>query len=140
MTLSDAEIARIARRVVDLMAPVAVGVFGSYSVGAAKPESDLDLVVIGGAEHIPPSQRRRKVLAALRGIFHSVDAHVFTPEAFEAEAQEYLSFAWVIARQVRLYYAMPDALYRVPSLRLGRGFSPADRRLTDGADARKPAL
>jgi predicted nucleotidyltransferase len=131
MTLSEAEIARIARRIVERIAPLAVGVFGSYGVGTAKPGSDLDLVVIGGTKLIPPSQRRRAVLAALRGIFHPVDAHVFTPEEFETEAQEYLSFAWVIARQVRLYYALPDALDRVPSLRLGNGWTTTPVNSTD---------
>jgi predicted nucleotidyltransferase len=113
--LSEADIDRIVRRVVTRMSPLAVGLFGSYATGAARPASDLDLVVFTDAP-AAGGDPRRAVLGALRGIFHPVDAHVFVPERFEAEALERLSFAWVIVRQFRLCYAAPGALERLPSL------------------------
>jgi hypothetical protein len=47
---------------------------------------------------------------------HPLDVHVFTPEEFEADAREELSFAWVIAKQARVYYWTAEAAMQVPAL------------------------
>jgi predicted nucleotidyltransferase len=113
--LSDDDITRIADRIVRGYGPLAVGTFGSYATGRARDKSDLDLFVIKRTPE-PPSARRRAVVRLLFGVLHPVDAHVFTPEEFEQEAYEELSFAWVIARQARLYHWTVDAAEVVPSL------------------------
>ncbi|MNJ05842.1 hypothetical protein D3C73_1674380 [compost metagenome] len=41
---------------------------------------------------------------------HPLDVHVFTPEEFEADAREELSFAWIIAKQARVYYWTEEAV------------------------------
>lgn len=114
--LSEADIQRIVSRIVVGERPLAVGIFGSYAIGRAHERSDLDLFVIQCTAQ-RPSARRRGVLRHLSGVLHPLDAHVFTPEEFEAAAQENLSFAWVIARQARLYHWTEEAARGVPSLR-----------------------
>jgi predicted nucleotidyltransferase len=113
--LSDDDIARFARRIVDGCRPLAVGTFGSYAIGRAREKSDLDLFVILRTPEQPPA-RRRAVRRLLFGVLHPIDPHIFTPEEFEATAYEELSFTWVIARQARLYHFQAEAGALVPSL------------------------
>jgi predicted nucleotidyltransferase len=113
--LSDADLVRIAERIVAGIAPLAVGIFGSYAIGRARPGSDLDIFVIQDTL-IRSSARRRSVAALLFGVLHPLDLHVFTPDEFEAEATEELSFAWVIARQAKLLHWTEHAASRLPSL------------------------
>src|SRR4029077_11950396 len=101
--LTNGDIRRILSRIVEGENPIAAGTFGSYATGLAHEGSDLDLFVIQKTA-ATPSLRRRRVMQHLFSTLHHIDAHVFTPEEFEAGAYEELSFLWVIARQARLYH------------------------------------
>lgn len=113
--LTENDIVRISRRIVDAYAPLAVGTFGSYAVGLATDHSDLDLFVIKQTSE-PPARRVRAIQRLLFGVMHPIDVHVFTPAEFEETAYELLSFIWVIARQARLYHWTEAANTLVPSL------------------------
>jgi predicted nucleotidyltransferase len=113
--LSDGDIARIVERIVARHAPLVVGTFGSYAVGSAHAGSDLDLFVIADSAERPAAQRRA-IQRILFSVLHPLDIHVFTPEEFEETAYEALSFAWVIARQARIYHSTEEARRRVKSL------------------------
>jgi predicted nucleotidyltransferase len=115
--LRETDIQRITNAVVSSSRPLAVGVFGSYGVDLQRPYSDLDLFVITDTA-ARPAARRKAIQRVLFGVLHPLDIHVFTPEEFEAEVYEYLSFAWVIVRQAKLYYISGSALERVPSLQM----------------------
>jgi predicted nucleotidyltransferase len=113
--LTDADIQRIAARIVAGYGPLVVGTFGSYAVGLARSGSDLDLFVIKTTAQ-PGSARRRAVGRILFGVLHPLDIHVFSPEEFEETVHEELSFTWIIARQARLYHWADGAERLVPSL------------------------
>jgi len=113
--LAESDIERITAAVARSEVHLAVGVFGSYAIGTPRARSDLDLFVITETAR-PPEARRKAVQRALFGILHPVDIHVFTPEEFEEEAYERLSFPWVIARQAKLYFWSDRATTRIPSL------------------------
>src|SRR5262249_4864100 len=113
--LSENDIARVAQRIVDGYAPIAVGTFGSYALGRPLATSDLDLFVIKRTPEPPPA-RRRRVQGLLFGLLYPIDAHVFTPEEFEAGVYEENSFMWIVARQARLYHWTAEATRAVPSL------------------------
>jgi predicted nucleotidyltransferase len=113
--LSEDDIARMAATIARGTSPLVVGTFGSYAVGTAKDNSDLDLFVIERAAG-PPFARARAIRRLLFGVLHPLDIHVFTPEEFERDADEALSFAWIIVRQSRVYYAAACARHYVPSL------------------------
>jgi predicted nucleotidyltransferase len=117
--LTDRDIARIERRIVQGYGPLVVGIFGSYATGRAHEGSDLDVFVIKRTpEHRPA--RRYAVLRHLVGVLHPLDIHVFTPEELEEEAREELSFAWVLVRQARLLQPTPEEARRlVPALATG---------------------
>ena len=113
--LSENDIARIAGRIAGHYSPLVVGIFGSYAIGAARERSDLDLFVIKDCAE-PAAVRRQAVRRLLFGVLRPLDIHVFTPAEFEAAASEALSFAWVMARQARLYHWTQEAKRLVPSL------------------------
>jgi predicted nucleotidyltransferase len=113
--LTENDISRISSRIVQGYAPLAVGTFGSYAVGTAREQSDLDLFVIKETAH-KPAARARAVRHLLFGVIHPLDVHVFTPEEFEDSVYQELSFAWVIAKQARLYHWTQEARKLVPSL------------------------
>lgn len=115
--LSEADIQRIVSRIVQGCQPIAAGTFGSYAVGLAREDSDLDLFVILRTP-LAKSARRRSICRHLFGVMHPLDVHVFTPEEFEADAREELSFAWIIAKQARVYYWTAEAVVQVPALRV----------------------
>jgi predicted nucleotidyltransferase len=113
--LTEADAARFADAVAKTLAPIVVGVFGSYAVGNARERSDLDLFVIRDCSE-SFAMRQHLVRRALYHVLHPLDIHVFTPAEFEESARKRLSFAWMIARQARIYYRSRDAAQRVPSL------------------------
>ena len=115
--LTENDIARIARRIVQAYAPLAVGTFGFYAMGSAGARSDLDLMVIKQTPE-PSAARARAVQRLLFGVFHPLDVHVFTPGEFEEAVYEELSFTWFIAKQARLYHWTEEAGRLVPSLLL----------------------
>jgi predicted nucleotidyltransferase len=113
--LSENDVARIALRIKERDRTLAIGIFGSYAVGRAGAGSDLDLFVIKDSAQ-RPDERRLAIRRLLFSVLHPLDIHVFTPDEFENTAHESLSFAWVIARQARLYHWTEEARQRVPSL------------------------
>lgn len=115
--LTEADIARIASRIVRGYAPLVVGSFGSYAIGTADANSDLDIFVIKRTVE-DEAVRRRAVQRLLFGVLCPLDIHVFTPSEFEDTAGEELSFTWVIARQAKLYHSSDDARQMVPALSL----------------------
>jgi len=122
--LTENDIADISRRIVAAVAPLVVGTFGSYAIGAASERSDLDLLLIVNRSHATPERRARHVHAALFGVLHPLDIHSFMPEEFEETAYEWLSFTWVIAQQARIYHWSESAARQVPSLRLRASYRP----------------
>ena len=114
--LSDSDIRKVLSRIVAGESPIAAGTFGSYAIGRAHEGSDLDLFVIQRTAE-PRIARRQRVLRHLFGLMHPADVHVFTPEEFEEDARNELSFAWVIARQAKLYRWTDEIAEKMPSLR-----------------------
>jgi predicted nucleotidyltransferase len=113
--LTENDVARISRRIVEGYAPLALGTFGSYAIGTPRDRSDLDLFVIKETSETPAA-RTRSVQRLLFGILHPLDVHVFTSEEFEDTVYEEQSFTWIIARQARLYYWAEEARKLIPSL------------------------
>jgi predicted nucleotidyltransferase len=101
--LTERDIQRIVDRVAEGYAPDLVGIFGSYAIGKATEASDLDLLVIKRTSESRPV-RILTVRSLLPGVLHPMDIHVATPEEFEEARREEYSFAWVVARQIKVLY------------------------------------
>jgi predicted nucleotidyltransferase len=113
--LTEDDILKISGRIVQGYAPLAVGIFGSYAVGTAGAQSDLDIFVIALAPG-DVDTRVRAVKRLLFGVLHPLDIFVFTPREFEERAYEEQSFTWMIVQQARLHHWTEEARRLVPSL------------------------
>lgn len=85
VTTDDPVVARVVRRVVEEVRPLRVILFGSRAKGTARPDSDVDLLVV-----MPDGTKRRETARRLYvGVKCSdvgVDYIVTTPEAFSRHA------------------------------------------------------
>ena len=63
--------------------PLRVVLFGSHAHGRARPDSDLDLLIIEDSE-LPRHRRAPRYLRALVGVFPAKDVIVWTPAEIAA--------------------------------------------------------
>lgn len=97
--LLDDVVARI-RRAGD---PRRIVLFGSHAVGRARPDSDLDLLIIEDSD-LPRHRRAPRYLRALVGAFPAKDVIVWTPDEIAAWANVPHAFISTILREgVTLY-------------------------------------
>jgi predicted nucleotidyltransferase len=94
-------------RLVEVIHPEQVFLFGSRASGTAGPDSDIDLLVVAD---LPGTrwERTTAVSRALRPRGVSVDLLVYTPEEFRRLAAEPDSFVHRIVATGRLEYDQED--------------------------------
>ena len=96
---AEACIADAVRRIADHFQPLQILLFGSQARGTARPDSDIDLLVV--FEHIENRvEKMTEIRRVLRGLGCSTDVIVATPEQIENRSP------WT--GEV-LYYAMPES-------------------------------
>lgn len=87
VTTDDPVVARVVGRVVEEVSPLRVVMFGSRAKGSARPDSDIDLVVV-----MPDGTRRRETAKALYVRVECpdvpVDYVVTTPSALAQHADD----------------------------------------------------
>jgi predicted nucleotidyltransferase len=77
--ITDELLAEAVRRMLAVGAPIKIVLFGSRARGEARPDSDLDLLVIEESD-LPRYKRSGRYRQALLGLFPSKDIVVWTPE------------------------------------------------------------
>jgi uncharacterized protein len=78
----DCRIREIVGQIVAEFSPSMVLLFGSRARGEARPDSDVDLIVVWKDEH-PPRNRSAAVRLALGHVGFPMDLAVVTPSEFE---------------------------------------------------------
>jgi predicted nucleotidyltransferase len=99
--VDDVLLAEVVRRMLQAGSPERIVLFGSHARGTARPDSDLDLLVI------EPSTRYRrapKYLRALVGVFPAKDIVVWTPEEVAAWRNVPHAFITSALREGRTLY------------------------------------
>jgi predicted nucleotidyltransferase len=72
-------LAEVVRRIRLVGAPRAIVLFGSRARGDARPDSDLDVLIVEESD-LPRFKRSGRYRRALRGVFPAKDIVVWTPE------------------------------------------------------------
>ena len=104
MTQIDAELMdEIVRRIVEVIHPEKVILFGSRARREERPESDIDLLVI--AESTEPRYRRSVPLyGALSDILAPMDILVYSPEEVKEWSEVRQAFVTTAIREGRVLY------------------------------------
>ena len=97
----------VVRRVLQVGSPHKIVLFGSRARGDARPDSDLDLLILEDSE-LPGYQRSPRYYDVLAGLFPSKDIVVFTPEEVNEWSEVPNAFVTTALREGRVLYGDPD--------------------------------
>jgi len=94
----------IVRRVLAMGDPTSIVLFGSRARGDARPDSDLDLLIIEETTS-RGAERDARYYRALRGVYPAKDIQVWTPGEVEEWRQVPNSFIMTVLREGKVLYA-----------------------------------
>jgi predicted nucleotidyltransferase len=93
----------VVRRIRSVGTPRAVVLFGSHARGDARPDSDLDLLIVEPSD-LPRFKRSGRYRRVLRGVFPAKDVVVWTPEEIEEWRDVPNAFITSILAEGRVLY------------------------------------
>jgi len=102
-TVTEQLLDEIVRRVLLVGSPHKIVIFGSRARGDARPDSDLDLLVIEDSD-LPRCQRSPRYYHALAGLFPAKDILVYTPEEVKEWSDVPNAFVTAALREGKVLY------------------------------------
>jgi predicted nucleotidyltransferase len=102
--LTEELLARIVERILSVGSPRLIVLFGSQARGDARPDSDLDLLIVEDSP-VPRYKRAAPYLRALTGVFPAKDLVVWTPGEIAEWSNVPNAFASTALREGRMLYA-----------------------------------
>lgn len=100
-------LSEIVQRIVKIVHPQKIFLYGSHAYGQPHDDSDIDLLVVVESSTIPSRKRAAIIYSALRGLFLPVEAKVDTIEEFEHRSHWLSSIERVVAEKGRVLYESP---------------------------------
>ncbi len=101
----DPVLNEIVERLVALLHPESIYLFGSKARGEAGPDSDYDVMVVVAKSDLPGYRRDQLAYRALSGIRVAKDVIVLTHDEFESRAHLPASLPATVLREGRLLHA-----------------------------------
>ena len=102
--VTDELLGEVVRRIRDVGQPLKVILFGSRARGEARPDSDLDLLIIEESE-LPRYRRSPRYYHALAGVFPSKDIVVYTPAEVDEWSLVPNAFVTTAVKEGKVLYA-----------------------------------
>ena len=102
--LTDALLQEVVHRILSVGFPLKIVLFGSMARGNARPDSDLDLLIIEDSD-LPRYKRAARYLRALVGLFPEKDVVVWTPDEVQEWAEVPHAFITTALREGKTLYA-----------------------------------
>jgi predicted nucleotidyltransferase len=107
MVQVDAQLLQdVVRRIVDAAHPEKIVLFGSHARGAARPDSDLDVLVIADSRE-PRYRRSAPLYGALSDVLVPMDIIVYTRSEVEEWQDVPQAFVATVIREGKVLYEKP---------------------------------
>jgi uncharacterized protein len=106
-TVTDQLLDEVVRRVLQVGSPHKIVLFGSRARGDARPDSDLDLLILEDSE-LPRYERSPRYYHVLTGLFPAKDIVVYTPEEVNKWSDVPNAFVTAALREGRVLYGDTD--------------------------------
>jgi predicted nucleotidyltransferase len=105
--VTDELLAEVVRRIRAVGNPIKIVMFGSRARGEARPDSDLDLLIVEESD-LPRHKRSVPYYCALAALFPSKDIVVWTPTEIHEWSQVRIHFITVALREGKVLYVRPS--------------------------------
>src|SRR5215475_5208185 len=104
MIATESDFQWIVERIVALHDPDKIFLFGSYALGTARDQSDIDLLIVAPSR-LPRLHRGKDAVAALSTFPCRFDLLFYTPQELEEQMRDPYSFEARILASARLLYS-----------------------------------
>lgn len=107
--LTEELLAMIVERILSVGSPHKVVLFGSRAKGTARPDSDLDLLIIEDSD-LPRYRRSARYRRALCGLFPAKDILVWTPQEVQEWQTVPSAFITTVLAEGKVLYERHDGV------------------------------
>jgi predicted nucleotidyltransferase len=104
--VTDNLLADMVQRIRAVGDPIKIVLFGSRARGSARPDSDVDILIVEESD-LPRYKRAPRYLRALVGLFPSKDIVVWTPNEIEEWDRVPNAFITTALREGKVLYERP---------------------------------
>ncbi|MDS3861002.1 nucleotidyltransferase domain-containing protein [Thermosynechococcaceae cyanobacterium BACA0444] len=104
--VTDELLNQIIQKIISVGTPLQIILFGSYAQGNARPDSDLDILIVEESE-LPRHQRASRYYQATTGLFPKKDITVWTMAEIEAWSAVPNAFITTVLEQGKVLYERP---------------------------------
>jgi predicted nucleotidyltransferase len=104
--VTDNLLADMVQRIRAVGDPIKIVLFGSRARGSARPDSDIDILIVEESD-LPRYKRAPRYLRALVGLFPSKDIVVWTPNEIEEWDRVPNAFITTALREGKVLYERP---------------------------------
>ena len=102
--VSNQDIDKVVLRIIEFYQPEKVILFGSYAIGNADENSDLDFLLIKETNE-PPLNRAAGIRKALRDVLLPMDILVYTPSEIAKDKERKFTFIYNVLKSGKILYA-----------------------------------
>ena len=103
-TLDSKVLEQVIQRIINVLHPETIYLYGSHAYGKTHKNSDVDLLIIIHDSPLPPHRRAISAYRALRGLFFPAEIKVITHAEFERRVKWLSSIERIVKEKGKVLY------------------------------------